>query len=206
MNFKKILFLGAHPDDEVSCSGSLIRFIKEGKQVFHAVFSFCEASIPKKYNIEKEFDKSLKIIGIYKENIFKYNYPVRHFPAHRQEILEDLILLKKKIKPDLVLIPSVVDIHQDHKTIHDEGVRAFKHSNVLGYEFVHNSICSFPHTFYVEITKNQFKQKAKAFNCYLSQKNKIYAKEDIIEGLAKIRGVQVDNCLAEAFETIRLKI
>ena len=39
----------------------------------------------------------------------------------RQEILEELIRLKKVSDFDLVFIPSLHDIHQDHTTIAQEG-------------------------------------------------------------------------------------
>lgn len=206
MDIKKILFIGAHPDDETSCSGSLIRFIEEGKQIFHAVFSFCKESTPLGYNLEEEFDNAVNIIGIDNSDVFKYNYPVRKFPEYRQDILEDMVKLNNIIHPDLIFVPSSKDIHQDHNVIYSEGIRAFKYSNILGYEFVQNNIDSFPHTFFIDLKEHQFEKKMEAFKSYESQKNKIYAKEHIIKSLAIVRGTQTGVTLAEAFETIRFKI
>ena len=39
-----------------------------------------------------------------------------------------------EIKPDLVLMPSRNDLHQDHFTIATEGLRAFKFTSILAYE------------------------------------------------------------------------
>ena len=41
-----------------------------------------------------------------------FDYEVRKLNFSRQHILEDLILLRKKVMPDLVLMPSLHDVHQ----------------------------------------------------------------------------------------------
>jgi len=53
------------------------------------------------------------------------------FPENRQKILEDLIKIKKEIKPDLIFVPSFNDIHQDHQVLTQEGLRAFKKETIL---------------------------------------------------------------------------
>jgi len=208
MYFEKILFLGAHPDDEFSCSGSLIRLLEEGKTVFFAVFSFCEESVPKEFpkNILKiELKNALKVLGIHDKNIYTYNFRVRHFPEHRQKILEELIILKKKLNPDLIMVPALSDIHQDHQTISIEGLRAFKHRTILGYELPHN-IIHFKHACFFKIEEKHLNKKIESLKCYKSQSHRPYANEEFIRGLAKIRGVQIGEEAAEAFEVLRLII
>lgn len=208
MKFEKILFLGPHPDDEFGCSGSLIRLLEEGKEIFFAVFSFCEESVPPGFPkdiLRAELDNSLKIIGIKDENTFKFSFKVRHFPKYRQEILEELIILKNKINPDLVLLPALSDIHQDHHTIATEGLRAFKHCTVLGYEFPMN-ILSFQHACFIKIEESHLNKKIKALTCYKSQSFRPYSNEEFIRGLAKVRGIQIGEDTAEAFEVLKLKI
>lgn len=39
-----------------------------------------------------------------------------------------------------MFIPSLHDIHQDHTTIAQEGVRAFKNTTILGYELIWNNL------------------------------------------------------------------
>jgi len=208
MNFKKILFLGAHPDDEFGCSGTLIRWKEENKEIFFAVFSFCEESVPKGFPkdvLSVELDSALKVIGIKNENTFKYNFRVRHFPKFRQEILEELIILKDKIKPDLVMVPALSDFHQDHHTIATEGLRAFKQSTILGYELPQN-IITFQHSCFVELKERHLNRKIKSLSSYQSQSHRAYANEEFIIGLARVRGVQIGKDAAEAFEVLRLII
>lgn len=208
MFFEKILFLGAHPDDEFSCSGTLIKFLEEGANIFFTVFSFCEESIPNGFpkNVLKiELDNALNILGIKNENIYKYSFKVRNFPKYRQEILEELIILKNKIKPDLILLPSFSDIHQDHHTIAIEGLRAFKHNAIFGYELPHN-ITTFQHACFIKIEERHLNKKIESLKCYKSQFHRSYANEEFIRGIAKVRGVQIGTDYAESFEVIRLKI
>lgn len=208
MNFEKILFLGPHPDDEFGCSGTLIRFLEEDKRIFFAVFSFCEESVPSGFPkdiLRNELDEALKIVGIKNENIFKYNFKVRHFPKFRQDILEEIIILKNKINPDLVLLPALSDIHQDHHTIAIEGLRAFKHCTTLGYELPMNTI-TFQHACFIKLEDRHLNKKIESLACYKSQSHRPYAREEFIRGLAKIRGIQIGEKTAEAFEVLRLKI
>ena len=37
---------------------------------------------------------------------------------------------------DLILTPNSNDFHQDHEVIYRESLRAFKSSNILGYELL----------------------------------------------------------------------
>ena len=101
--------------------------IENGVEVFVATFSACEKSVPRKYPRDvliNEFKDASKLLGLNNDHTFLYEYEVRVFSENRQSILQDLIQLRKKISPDLVLIPSLSDIHQDHQTISYEGVRA----------------------------------------------------------------------------------
>ena len=97
-------------------------------------------------------------LGIPKKNVVLYNYQVRKLNYSRQEILEDLMKHKKKLKPDLVLMPSLNDIHQDHATIAQEGLRAFKGSTILGYELIWNNL-TFNTTSFVNLEEKHIQKK-----------------------------------------------
>ena len=128
-SYKKILVLAPHTDDgELGCGASIHKFASEGKEVFYVAFSICTKSLPEHMHpmtLANEVKKATEILGVKKENLILFDFDVRHFPSHRQEILEEMIKLNASIKPDLVLMPNVNDIHQDHQTIYAEGLRAF---------------------------------------------------------------------------------
>lgn len=204
--FSRILILAPHTDDgELGCGGSISKFLEEKKHVFYAAFSIAEKSVPPEFPkdiLESEFRKATGVLGIDKDNLTIYRHEVRTFSYHRQEILEDIIALKNEIKPDLIFIPSLADLHQDHKVIAEEGVRAFKASTVLGYEQPWNNI-SFNASCLIRLEERHISKKIEALECYKTQKNRDYMNEEFIKSLARTRGVQIGTRYAEAFEVIR---
>lgn len=205
-NFKKILILAPHTDDgEFGCGASIAKFIQEGKSVYYAAFSLAEESVPAplpKNILEDEVKEATKTLGIPKERLIIFRYKVRHFAYHRQEILEDLVKLSKELDPDLVFMPTLKDIHQDHTTIAIEGLRAFKKTTILCYELPWNNL-SFTTSCFINVEEEHLQVKLKALDCYNSQKDRSYASESFIRSLAITRGTQIGAELAEAFEVVR---
>ena len=205
--FERVLVLAPHTDDgEFGCGGTIAKLVELKKTVYYAAFSSAEKSVPENLPrniLRTEVEEATKVLGIEKENLILYNYEVREFPAHRQSILEDLIVLKRVLKPDLVFLPSLRDLHQDHKTIAEEGIRAFKNSTVLSYEIPWNNLVFSTHCF-IRLSEENVTKKVEALKCYRSQANRYYANEPFIRSLAKTRGTQIGTEYAESFEVIRL--
>jgi len=205
-NFKRILVLAPHTDDgEFGCGATISKFIAEGKEVFYAAFSLAEESVPPPFPkniLEIEVKAATKKLGIDPENLILFKYRVRRFAQFRQEILEDLVKLNGELKPDLVFMPSLNDLHQDHTTIAHEGLRAFKKTTILCYELPWNNI-SFTTNSFVTFGEKNLNAKLEALKCYKSQENRSYASEDYIRSLAITRGTQIGVKYAEVFEVIR---
>ena len=205
-NFKKVFVLAPHPDDgELGCGGTISKFIENGSEVFYISFSLCEESVPKgfpKNQLEYELKKATKVLGIKEQNVFLYKFPVRKFSYNRQEILENLITLRNELNPDLILIPSLNDIHQDHKTIAEEGLRAFKNSTIISYELIWNNL-KFNNDCFVILDKKNIDLKIKSLEEYKTQTNRVYMTKEFIYSLAVSRGVQISQRYAETFEVVR---
>ena len=204
--YNRILVLAPHTDDgEFGCGASISKFIENGADVFYAAFSLAEESVPSPFPkniLESEVKAATKELNIKPENLLLYKYKVRHFAYHRQEILEDLVKLHKMINPDLVFIPCLQDLHQDHSTIAMEGLRAFKKTSILGYEIPWNNM-NFATQCFITLKERHINKKLLALNCYNSQKQKNYASEEFIRSLAITRGIQIGYKFAEVFEVIR---
>ncbi len=208
-NFKDILVLAPHTDDgELGLGGTISRFIAEGKKVTYVAFSTAEASVPVGFPrdiLKTEVRNSTTVLGVAQENLIVHNYQVRKLNYARQEILEDLIKLKKANSFDLVFMPSLHDIHQDHTTIAQEGLRAFKNTTILGYELIWNNL-QFNTQCFIKLEKEHIENKTRALKEYHSQGERDYLKDDFIFSLARSRGVQAGCEYAEAFEVVRLFI
>jgi LmbE family N-acetylglucosaminyl deacetylase len=204
---KKILVIGAHTDDvEMMCGGTIVKFLDCEREVYYATFSFADKSLPEGFPEGTTRDEAVgaaKVLGIPMLNLGLFDYEVRAFPKLRQEILEDLIRLRKEINPDLIITHNANDTHQDHKVISDETFRAFKQSaSIWGYEsFKNNRV--FNNDLYVKLSKLQIERKLQAISIYKSQIIKGDNREGIM-GLAKFRGAQVNHEFAECFQIMRI--
>jgi len=204
--FNNVLVLAPHTDDgELGAGATISSLIENGANVHYIAFSTAEASVPKglpKDILRTEVIEATAKLGIDKQNLSVMNFEVRKFNSHRQEILEELIKIRKKTKFDLVLMPSLTDVHQDHAVIANEGLRAFKNTTILGYELIWNNI-SFDSTAFVKLDKRHVQAKYNALQCYKSQNKKDYMSEEFIFSLSHVRGVQIGSKYAETFEVIR---
>lgn len=204
------MVLSPHTDDgEFGAGGTIVRFIEEEKEVYYVAFSSCEVSVPidfPKNILKSECKKATKVLGIKPENLIMLDYSVRSFPLHRQEILDDMIKLRNRIKPDLVLVPSSNDTHQDHQVINKETIRAFKKSSsIWGYEHPWNNL-TFTTDIFFKLEEKHIENKIEALKAYESQDFRTYFDEKYIRALAYTRGTQVDFTYAETFELLRLLV
>ena len=206
-NYKNVLVLAPHTDDgELGAGGTIAKLIEAGSKVTYVAFSTAAESVPDglpKDILKTEVKAATKDLGIPPKNLIIYDYQVRKLGYHRQSILEDLILLRASNNFDLVLTPSLDDIHQDHATIALETLRAFKNTTILGYELIWNNL-SLDTKCFVDIEERHLNRKFIALKCYASQGHRRYLSKDFIFSLATTRGVQAGSTYAECFEVIRL--
>ena len=142
-------------------------------------------------------------LGIPAGQLTVHDFDVRTFPDHRQEILELLIEIWNDWQPDCVFMPSVHDVHQDHTTIAQEGLRAFKRTTILGYEIPWNNF-DFSYQAYLEVEKQHVERKVAAVEKYASQHHRRYANADYIWSVARTHGVNVNREYAEVFQVYRV--
>ncbi len=205
--FKKALILAPHTDDgEFGCGGTISRLIREGCEVKYIAFSDCKESVPSGYDFDvlgREMMNATAVLGIKSKNVELLDYKVRYFGKERQRILEDLVRIGQEYNPDVVFTPSTMDIHQDHSTLTNEAIRAFKSKTILGYELPWNNL-QLPSDGIITIDSDDLRNKIKAIGKYESQKGRAYSNPEFIKSMAITRGTRIREEFAEAFEVIRL--
>lgn len=206
MNKQRILVLGPHTDDgEWGAGASIARWVRIGHEVWYAAFSAAEESVLAQYApdvLRTEILDASAELGIPHANLRILQHKVRYFPRDRQDILEEMIRLRREVEPTLVLMPSSYDTHQDHKVISEEGFRAFKCSSILGYEIPWNNR-KIDLTYFQEVGEEDLASKVRAIAAYKSQVFRNPRYEEFIRSLAVQRGFQVSCLYAEAYEVIR---
>jgi N-acetylglucosamine malate deacetylase 1 len=204
---QKILVLGAHPDDEMACAGFMVRLSDMGAEIHHHYFSTCAISTQDRGyepdQLLQECEQSRNILGVSVAGRTASDFPVRNFPKHRQGILDALILLRADVNPDLILTSATSDCHQDHATVTQEVMRAFKHKSIWGYEMPWNMFRQ-DYDCLVSITSAQLDRKIASLASYKSQDGSPYVDPDFIRSLARVRGVQAGCMYAEAYQNIRM--
>jgi LmbE family N-acetylglucosaminyl deacetylase len=194
--FTHVLILSPHTDDAEIGAGGTIAKLSEKKITLHMIaFSWCDEEDNK-----KAVEKAAKILSIKKPEILDFTR--RNFPKQRQEILQVLYDYNQQHQPDLVLTPMTTDLHQDHSTITQETMRAFKSSTILGYEMPWNNIQITTNSF-IPLEETHVQKKINALNCYDSQKNRYYFTEEYFRSILQMRGTQIQTKYAEAFEVIK---
>ncbi len=208
-NFSNVLVLAPHTDDgELGAGGLISKLIENDAMVTYVAFSTASKSVPDGFPkdiLKTEVRNATSALGIPEKNLIIYDFEVRKLNYVRQEILEYLVQLRKNSNYDLVLIPALNDLHQDHSTVAIEALRAFKNTTILAYELIWNNI-SFNCQCFVSLNENHVNAKVNALSKYNSQGFREYLSPDFIRSLAKTRGVQAGLDYAEAFEVIRLFI
>lgn len=203
---KKVIVLAPHTDDgELGCGGAIARMIDEGAEVYYVAFSTADRSVPEGFpsnQLEIEVRHATRVLGISPSHLIVFKYEVRKLNFVRQEILEDLIRIRKDINPDIIFVPSTRDIHQDHSTVATEAIRAFKTKTIFGYELIWNNI-DFKTNAFIVLQENHVRKKIEALFEYKTQAGKDYMNPDFIRSLAIVRGTQIGVNYAEAFELIR---
>jgi len=204
MNFfgKRVLFLGAHPDDiELGC-GALLHHIVRQTEVLCVTLSDNQKN-PDLQNVKNEHFESMAVLGVPKEKIILGAFTTRVFPDARQEILEYFLSLRRDFKPDLIFVHSKQDVHQDHLTMTDEALRAFRGITVLGFDVVRSSYGFFPH-FLVEVSEEDVNKKIEALSCYETYRDRYYFNSELTRSIMVRHGALAERRFAEGFDILRI--
>lgn len=211
MSVKKVIAIGAHPDDvEIGCSGTLARHVKEGNEV--TILHMTNTGYSNRITGEvlrtpeeskEEAERAAKILGC---ELMMLDFEEQKVPFNEYSVaLINNILDEKDI--NTVYTSWRGDSHQDHIATFKCVMAAARYiDNVYLYEQIPQPRTNELHvepTHYVDIT-GYFEIKKKAMRAHKSQVKKYGdALMDGIESLARLRGIQCNRKYAEAFEVIK---
>jgi LmbE family N-acetylglucosaminyl deacetylase len=199
---RRVCFIGAHPDDiEIGC-GALIARIAPHTEVLCVTLSDNQKN-PQLKDVVSEHYQSMAILGVSKDHAVVGQFETRRFPHSRQEILEYMIDLNKSFKPEIVFVHTKADIHQDHATVTEEALRAFRGITVLGFDVIRSSYGFFPN-FLVEVSEADVEKKVSALACYKTYDGKYYFDPALTRATAIRFGAIAERPYAEGFDILRI--
>lgn len=205
INGATILVLAPHTDDgELGAGAAISKWSRTGNAVHYAAFSACETIQTRepKDILRSECAAATKLLGVQPDRLQIYGFEVRHFDRERQGVLDVMVDLNRTLAPDLVLIPSSDDTHQDHSVVSAEARRAFKRTRMLGYEAPWNNF-KFETTAFVPVAAEDLERKVAALAQFDTQRDRPYMNRAYQESQLRFRGVQAGVEFAEAFQVLR---
>ncbi len=198
----RVLFLGAHPDDlELGC-GALIHHIAPKTGVMCVTLSDNQKN-PELKNVVEEHYKSMAVLGVPRDRIILGPFTTRIFQDARQDILEYFLKLRREFKPEIIFVHSRQDVHQDHNTMTEEALRAFRGITVLGFDVVRSSYGFFPH-FLVEVNEEDVNAKINALMQYETYRDKYYFNRELTRSIMVRHGALAEVPFAEGFDILRI--
>lgn len=199
---RKVCFIGAHPDDiELGC-GALIAHISKTSEVLCVTLSDNQKN-PLLTKVVAENRASMSVLGVQDDHVVVGKFETRRFPHARQEILEYLIQLKNDFRPDVVFVHTKADLHQDHGTVTEEALRAFRGISVLGFDVIRSSYGFFPN-FLVEVTAEDVERKILALSQYHTYVDKYYFSPEVTRATLIRHGALAERPFAEGFDILRI--
>ena len=199
---KNVCFIGAHPDDIELGAGALIAHIQPYTNVLCITLSDNKKN-PALQNVADEHRASMAVLGVPKENVVIGDFETRRFQESRQAILEYLISINQTFKPEIVFTHTLADTHQDHKTVTEEALRAFRGTTVLGFDVLRSSYGFFPH-FLVGVDEVDVEKKIEALAQYKTYQSKYYFDSKITRATMIRHGALAEREYAEGFDILRI--
>ncbi len=219
---KKILVVGAHPDDEIiGLGGTLARHVSCGDQVSVLILSNGHGSredAESTANIEKRLEalnQSSKIIGI--KDVIVESYPDQYLDTvPLVDMTKSIERHARSINPDIVYFHHHGDLNYDHQVVYRACITAFRPvgdypSRLLSYETFSSTEWGSPfpdHIFnpnyFVDIS-DHYEQKMEALKCYSMELRRSPHPRSLesIEVFARKWGSVIGVTYAEAFALIR---
>lgn len=200
----RVLYLGAHPDDvELGCAGLILKKGDED-EAHYATFSLCKKHSGLSFTaeeLEADLMRSTAMMGLEKGQVHIWDFENTRFRKHADEIRETLEELRDELDPERIYVHSIRDMHQDHQTVAEEAVRAFRLREIQFYEVTTTTQGSFNPNLYVDISE-QLKGKTAVLECYWTQRPRPFFKKEYWRSRAIFRGMACGVIAAEAFELI----
>jgi N-acetylglucosamine malate deacetylase 1 len=207
----RILFVGAHCDDIELAAGGLLaracfdRLDRIGVLVFsdHRGVVDLETASASRREMRSNLDWLSRESGSSIEDHTEFLLEAcgGAFPAERGRICAALEAMRPHY--DLVVTHAAADTNQDHRQVAEEAIRAFKADvTLLSGEFPANDLGAFRPELFVSLGEREIGAKVRMISAYRSQQfgGRPYFDDQVVVGLARLRGSQIREKYAEAYQ------
>jgi len=194
---RRILCLGAHPDDiEIGCGGTVLALTEQFRNV--AVDWVVFSSTPER---EREARASADaFLAAAKENtVMVKSFRDGFFPYVGGEIKEEFERLKLAYAPDLILTHYRHDLHQDHRLISELTWNTFRNHLILEYEIPkYDGDLGAPNLFLPLDESTCWRKIDYILDAFRSQADKPWFSRDVFTAILRLRGMEANSPTAYA--------
>ena len=203
--YKKVLVIGAHPDDpESMCAGTMLKLKDMGAQVVAVYLTSGEAGIPGKTHQEArtirqaEARKACEVLGVRAVFLTQTD---GNAEVNKERYAEMKALIEAE-QPDMVITHWPIDSHRDHRVCSILVYDAWRMTG-RNFDLYYSEVMTgmqtqnFTPTLWVDITDYRDK-KIQAYLCHESQELEGAVKE-YHDTMERMRGMECQAKYAEAF-------
>jgi LmbE family N-acetylglucosaminyl deacetylase len=189
---RKLLVLGAHPDDaEIGAGGTILRLAREQRplEVNWLVLSGDrlraeEATASAAAFLGSEADVKV-VVRDFRDGFLPYE------GAAVKEVFEEL---KLAFDPDLILSPRRDDAHQDHRLVAELAWNTFRDHLILEYEIPKYDGDLGQPSLFVPLDAVTAARKVALLNeCFPSQRGRSWFRADTFWSLLRLRGIECNS-------------
>lgn len=193
-NLRRVVMIGAHPDDIEIGAGGLLLTLPERTSVHYLVLTGEPAR-------REEARAAAHTFGAHTDLTFQAEgLPDGRLPEHVAAVKDVLGALAAQSTPGLVLTPSDDDRHQDHRLLGVMAPTVFRGATHLQYEIPKWDGDLRRRNLYLPMADEVARRKVDLLNAaYPSQHGRDWWDDEMFLGLARLRGVECRSRYAEAF-------
>ena len=216
---KKVLVVSPHPDDEtLGCGGTLLKHKQNGDSTHCLIITEMKENMGwEKETIKRRKNEINRVSKKYAfDSIDNLKIPTTRLDmVSKSDLITKINVIFKKVKPEIIYIPFVLDVHTDHQIVSEaicsitkwfryayvQKIMMFETLSETEFNFL--SKRSFKPNIFVDIS-SFLKEKIEIMKLYKSEfKNFPFPRsEKAIRSLAYLRGSQSGYNAAEAFELV----
>jgi len=221
LDYRNVLVVAAHPDDEViGCGGTIAKHVDLGDKVYvlfmtNGIDSRNKSSSNDVLKRKKSSEKVLDILSI--ENMHNFDFPDNKMDSvPLLDVVQKIEKVVIELKPEIVYTHHIGDLNIDHRITHEAVMVACRPQinmsvkEIYAFEVLSSSEWMTPkiNTFspnYFNNISNYIEIKKNALSCYADEMRESPNSRNIenILRLNALRGNSVALDYAESFEILR---
>ena len=197
-----LLVIGAHPDDiEIGAGGTLLT-LAESAPVLKAHYLVLTGTADRQLEARQAARAFLPGVDL---SVDLHDLPDGHVPSAWSQVKDILDATAESFQPDVIIAPSRLDAHQDHRTIGEIVPRVFRDALYLAYEIPKWDGDMPRPSVYFPLSMERTYRKVELLNkCFPSQQYRDWWDDEVFLGLARLRGMECKATYAEAFTCTKM--